>query len=165
MTDQKNCDASAIAGLKAIVGKLRSEDGCAWDKVQTHESLKAACIEEAAEVVGGINILTETGSADNLKEELGDLLLQVMFHAVIAEEEGLFTFEDVVKTISDKMVRRHPHVFGDMKYASEEELHKAWAEIKKKEKAGREWEEEYLEAAMNEAGQLIRRAKDRKGFT
>ena len=83
---------------------------------------------------------------------------------MIAEEEGLFTFEDVVKTISDKMVRRHPHVFGDMKYASEEELHKAWAEIKKKDKTGREWEEEYLEAAMNEAAQLIRRAKDRKGF-
>ena len=164
MIDQKNSDALAIAELKAIVEKLRSEDGCAWDKVQTHASLKAACIEEAAEVVGGINILTETGSTDNLKEELGDLLLQVMFHAVIAEEEGLFTFEDVVKTISEKMVRRHPHVFGDMKYASEEELREAWAEIKKQEKADREWEEEYLEAAMNEAEQLIRKAKDRKGF-
>ena len=164
MTEEKNRDTEAIAGLKEIVEKLRSENGCDWDKVQTHESLKAACIEEAAEVVGGINILKETGSADNLKEELGDLLLQVMFHAVIAEEEGLFTFEDVVKTVSDKMVRRHPHVFENKVFASDEERNKAWAEIKKKEKAGREWEEDYLEEAMNEAAQLIRRAKDRKGF-
>ena len=153
-----------IERLKEIVEKLRSEDGCAWDKVQTHSSLKPGCIEEASEVIGGINILEKTGDATNLKEELGDLLLQVMFHAVIAEEEGLFTFEDVAKTISDKMIRRHPHVFGDMKYASEEELHKAWAEIKKKEKTGREWEADYLEDAMNEAVELIDKAKKRKGF-
>ena len=153
-----------IERLKEIVEKLRSEDGCAGDKVQTHSSLKPECIEEAAEVIGGINILEKTGDATNLREELGDLLLQVMFHAVIAEEEGLFTFEDVAKTISDKMIRRHPHVFGDMKYASEEELHKAWAKIKKKEKAGREWEADYLEDAMNEAVGLIDKAKKRKGF-
>ena len=153
-----------IERLKEIVENLRSEDGCSWDKVQTHSSLKTECIEEAAEVIGGINILEKTGDATNLKEELGDLLLQVMFHSVIAEEEGLFTFEDVAKTISDKMIRRHPHVFGEMKYASEEELHKAWAEIKKKEKAGREWEADYLEDAMNEASELIDKAKKRKGF-
>ena len=113
---------SEIDRLKTIVQKLRSEDGCPWDKAQTHVSLKPGCIEEAAEVIGGINILEESGDADNLKEELGDLLLQIMFHAVMAEEEGLFTFEDVAASISDKMVRRHPHVFGDMKFASEEEL-------------------------------------------
>ena len=84
-----------IDRLKTVVEKLRAEDGCPWDRAQTHSSLKAACVEEAAEVVCGINILERTGDADNLKEELGDLLLQVMFHAVIAEEEGLFTFEDV----------------------------------------------------------------------
>ena len=94
-----------IERLKEIVIKLRSENGCAWDKVQTHESLKPECIEEAAEVINGINILSETGDPDNLKEELGDLLLQVMFHSVIAEEEGLFTFEDVCKVISEKMIR------------------------------------------------------------
>jgi MazG family protein len=154
----------SVSELKRIVEKLRSEDGCDWDKVQTHSSLKPECIEEAAEVIGGINILEETGECENLKEELGDLLLQVMFHSVIAEEEGLFTFEDVVKTISEKMVRRHPHVFGDMKYASKEELHTAWAEIKKKEKAGREWESEYLKDAMDEAQTLIKKAKERKGF-
>jgi MazG family protein len=155
---------SEIDRLKEIVEKLRSEDGCAWDKVQTHSSLKPCCVEEAAEVVGGINILEKTGDPTNLKEELGDLLLQVMFQSVIAEEEGLFTFDDVAQTISDKMIRRHPHVFGDMKFASEEELHKAWADIKKKEKEGREWEADYLEEAMNESARLIDKAKERKGF-
>ena len=128
---------SEIERLKTIVEKLRSENGCPWYKAQTHESLKASCIEEASEVISGINILKKTGDADNLKEELGDLLLQIMFHAVMAEEEGLFTFEDVAKTISDKMVRRHPHVFGDMKFATEEELHAAWAEINVKKKRAR----------------------------
>ncbi|MBR6469048.1 MAG: nucleotide pyrophosphohydrolase [Lachnospiraceae bacterium] len=105
--------------LRSIVEKLRSEDGCAWDRAQTHESLKPECIEEAAEVICGINILEETGDATNLKEELGDLLLQVMFHSVIAQEEGLFTFDDVAKAISEKMIRRHPHVFVGVTYASD----------------------------------------------
>ena len=112
---------SEIDRLKSIVEKLRAKDGCPWDRAQTHESLKPACIEEAAEVVCGINILTETGNAENLREELGDLLLQVMFHAVLAEEEGLFTFDDVAKTVADKMVRRHPHVFGGEAPGSDEE--------------------------------------------
>ena len=115
-----------IDRLKEIVEKLRSKDGCPWDKVQTHESLKAACIEEATEVIGGINILEKTGKEDNLKEELGDLLLQVMFHAVIAEEEGKFNFDDVVRSINEKMIRRHPHVFNNVDYASDEERHAAW---------------------------------------
>ena len=155
---------SEIERLKDIVVKLRSEDGCSWDRVQTHSSLKPTCIEEAAEVIGGINILEKTGDPSNLKEELGDLLLQVVFHAVIAEEEGLFTLEDVAETVCEKMIRRHPHVFGDMKFASEEELLKAWADIKKQEKAGREWETEYLKDAKNEAFALIEKAKERKGF-
>ncbi len=153
-----------IQRLKEIVEKLRSEDGCPWDKVQTHESLKAACIEEAAEVICGINILEDTGDPANLKEELGDLLLQVMFHAVIAEEEGLFSFDDVVGTISEKMIRRHPHVFQGVTYSSDEERHAAWDEIKKKEKAGKEWYEDYLPAAFSEADELIDKARKRKGF-
>ena len=153
-----------IEKLKMIVEQLRSENGCPWDKAQTHESLKPACIEEAAEVICGINILTETGEAENLKEELGDLLLQVMFHAVIAESEGLFTFDDVVKTVSDKMIRRHPHVFSGVTYASREEQLQAWDEIKKAEKSGKEWHEDYLSAAFNEAHDLIHKAKERKHF-
>ncbi|MBO7353463.1 MAG: nucleotide pyrophosphohydrolase [Lachnospiraceae bacterium] len=155
---------SEIERLKEIVVKLRSEDGCSWDRVQTHSSLKPTCIEEAAEVIGGINILEKTGDPANLREELGDLLLQVVFHAVIAEEEGLFTLEDVAETVCEKMIRRHPHVFGDMRFASEEELLKTWADIKKQEKVGREWETEYLKDAMNEAFTLIEKAKERKGF-
>ena len=79
---------SEIERLENIVKTLRSENGCPWDRAQTHGSLKPECIEEAAEVVCGINIYEKTGDAENLKEELGDLLLQVMFHSVIAEEEG-----------------------------------------------------------------------------
>ena len=148
--------------LRSIVEKLRSEDGCAWDRAQTHESLKPECIEEAAEVICGINILEETGDATNLKEELGDLLLQVMFHSVIAQEEGLFTFDDVAKAISEKMIRRHPHVFAGVTYASDEERHNAWEEIKKAEKEGREWEESYIESALDEAAGLIDKARARK---
>ncbi|WP_024865596.1 MazG nucleotide pyrophosphohydrolase domain-containing protein [Butyrivibrio sp. FCS014] len=155
---------SEIDRLKSIVEQLRSENGCPWDKAQTHVSLKPGCIEEAAEVIAGINILEKTGDADNLKEELGDLLLQIMFHAVMAEEEGFFTFDDVACAISDKMVRRHPHVFGDAKFATEDELHESWAEIKRKEKEGKQWQAEYLPGAFNEAEELIRKARERKGF-
>ena len=150
--------------LKEIVERLRAKDGCPWDRVQTHETLKAPCIEEAAEVICGINILAETGNAENLQEELGDLLFQVLFHASLAEEEGLFTLEDVARTAADKMVRRHPHVFSDARYASDAEKDAAWEEIKKAEKQGREWQEPYLAAAMEEAKELIDVAERRKGF-
>lgn len=155
---------SELEHLKEVVKKLRAEDGCPWDRAQTHTSLKAACIEEAAEVVAGINILDKTKNADNLKEELGDLLLQVYFHAVIAEEEGLFTLEDVAKGISDKMIRRHPHVFSGVDYADDAERKAAWDKIKKEEKKGKEWQESYLAEAMDEAIGLIGVAKERKGF-
>ena len=153
-----------IDRLKEIVETLRSENGCPWDKAQTHTSLKPEVIEEAAEVVSGINILDKTGDAENLKEELGDLLLQVMFHSVIAEEEGLFTFDDVAKTVSEKMVRRHPHVFAGVTYNSKEEQHAAWEKIKKAEKAGKEWYADYLPEAFEEAKELIEKAKERKGY-
>ena len=155
---------SELEHLKEVVEKLRAEDGCPWDRAQTHTSLKAACIEEAAEVIAGINILDKTKNADNLKEELGDLLLQVYFHAVIAEEEGLFTLEDVAKGISDKMIRRHPHVFSGVDYADDAERKAAWDKIKKEEKQGKEWQESYLAEAMDEAIGLIGVAKERKGF-
>ena len=145
-----------------IIKKLRAEDGCPWDREQTHESLKAACIEEAAEVVCGINILGKTGDPGNLKEELGDLLLQVVMHAVIAEEEGLFDMDDVIRGVSEKMIRRHPHIFGDVKADTPGEVLKNWEEIKKKEKEGRTDQTEELFAAFEEARQLIDRAEARK---
>lgn len=153
-----------VRRLEEIVKKLRSENGCPWDKVQTHETLKPECIEEAAEVLCGINILRETGNPENLKEELGDLLLQVMFHAVLAQEEGLFTFEDVARGISEKMERRHPHVFQGIEFASDEERHAAWEKIKRDEKAGREWEKDYLPEAFREAEELVQKARERKGM-
>ena len=157
-------ETNEIERLREIVERLRARDGCPWDRVQTHDTLKAPCIEEAAEVICGINILTETGDPENLKEELGDLLFQVMFHASLAQEEGLFTLEDVARTVSDKMVRRHPHVFGDAVFGSDEEKDAAWEEVKRAEKEGREWQEPYLTDAMEEAKELINVAMKRKGF-
>ena len=153
-----------IDGLKAIVELLRSENGCPWERMQTPESLKSACIEEAAEVICGVNILAGTGYADNLKEELGDLLLQVVMHAQIAEEEGAFTIDDVICTIRDKMIRRHPHVFGNTKADNAEEVLVRWEEIKAKEKEGKESVDAFLPGAFDEAELLINRARKRKGY-
>ena len=148
--------------FKQIIARLRAKDGCPWDREQTHMSLKPACMEEAAEVICGINILDQTGDPDNLKEELGDLLLQVVMHAQIAEEEGLFTMDDVIKGISAKMIRRHPHVFGETVVADSGEVLENWDKIKEQEKAGKEWAADYLPDAFEEAKGLIDAAKKRK---
>ena len=150
--------------LTEVVRHLRAEDGCPWDREQTHVSLKAACIEEAAEVLCGINIYDKTGDPENLKEELGDLLLQVVMHAQIAEEEGAFTMDDVICGIRDKMIRRHPHVFGDERVSGSQEVLMNWEQIKAKEKEGRKDTGEYLPQAFEEAKELIERAKKRKGY-
>ena len=152
--------------FKKIIETLRSENGCPWDRRQTHMSLKAPCIEEAAEVICGINILNETGSADNLKEELGDLLMQIVMHACIAEEEGLFTLDDVIDGISKKMIRRHPHVFANEKCPPRESENLKWEEIKAREKEGKiHYESRFLNEAFDESKELIETAKKRKGFT
>lgn len=150
--------------LENIIARLRAPDGCPWDREQTHSSLKAACIEEAAEVVCGINILEDTGNSDNFKEELGDLLLLIVMHAQIAEEEGLFTMDDVICGISEKMIRRHPHVFGEETASDSGEVLDKWNAIKKQEKTGKEWMENYLPDAFNEAKELIDKARERKGM-
>ena len=125
-------------------------------------SLKASCIEEAAEVICGINILDRTGNPENLKEELGDLLLQVMMHARIAEEEGIFTIEDVVRGITKKMIRRHPHVFGEVTVSGTGEVLKNWEAIKEQEKQGKVDDSEYLDEAFDESAGLIEVARQRK---
>lgn len=146
-----------------VIKRLRAKDGCPWDREQTHATLKAPCMEEAAEVICGINIYEKTGCCDNLKEELGDLLLQVMMHAVIAEEEGLFTIEDVIDSITQKMIRRHPHVFGDVTVADSGEVLANWEQIKKTEKEKVPVDEtKYLFEAFDEAEGLIDRARKRK---
>ncbi len=148
--------------LQKVVAALRAPGGCPWDREQTHSSLKPGCIEEAAEVICGINILEKTGNADNLKEELGDLLLQVVMHAQIAEEEGLFTMDEVVEGITQKMIRRHPHVFGEAVVSDSGEVLTQWADIKQQEKSGKEWMDQYLPEAFAESKKLIDRAAERK---
>lgn len=117
--------------LVNITNKLRSKDGCPWDKEQTHESLKQHLLEEAGEVIEAIDHKDQ----ENLCEELGDLLFQVMIHSQIAKENQSFTIDDVVNGICEKMIRRHPHVFGDKKVISSEEGEALWKAIKLQEKA------------------------------
>ena len=94
--------------LREIIDRLRAPDGCPWDRAQTHSSLKKYLIEEAYELLNAI----DQDDIDNIIEELGDVLLQVMLHAKIGEDDGYFSIDDVIESISEKMVRRHPHVFG-----------------------------------------------------
>ena len=112
------------------IATLRAPGGCPWDMEQTHESMKGCLMDEAQEVLDAIDAKDD----DNLCEELGDLLLQVVMHAQIAAEEGRFTIEDVIRGVNDKMIRRHPHVFGDVKVDSLEDQLKLWEQIKAQEK-------------------------------
>jgi MazG family protein len=121
---------SNVARLREIVARLRAPDGCPWDREQTHTTLRAGLVEEAYEVVAAIDANDDA----NLCEELGDLLLQVVFHAQIAEEQSRFGFEDVAHSIAEKLLRRHPHVFGDEKCADSAEVLKKWEDIKRAEK-------------------------------
>ena len=119
--------------LIEIISILRSENGCKWDREQTHASLKRNMIEEAYEAVDAI----DDNDFPHMKEEFGDVLLQVVLHAQIAKEENKFDIEDVAKEISDKLVHRHPHVFGDVKVTSTDEILDNWEKLKKEEKPER----------------------------
>lgn len=116
--------------LVAVQARLRAPGGCPWDREQTHLTLRTYLIEEAYEVLDAL----EKGSATELAEELGDLLLQVLFHADIAREAGAFDISSVITGIHDKLVRRHPHVFGNVKAETALEVLKNWAQLKAKEK-------------------------------
>jgi tetrapyrrole methylase family protein/MazG family protein len=117
-----------------VVEKLRSPDGCPWDKEQTHESLRENLIQESYETIDAI----ESGNFEELKEELGDVLLQIVLHSQIASEEGRFNIEDVAKNIADKIIRRHPHVFGDINVKDTDEVLRNWDRIKLTEKPERQ---------------------------
>ena len=119
--------------LIEIVATLRSENGCQWDREQTHQSLRPNMLEEAYEAVDAI----DDNDMKHLREELGDVLLQVVLHAQIAKDEGDFDIEDVAKELSDKLVHRHPHVFGDTKVSSTDEILDNWEQLKKEEKKHR----------------------------
>lgn len=117
--------------LLEIIEVLRSPFGCEWDRAQTHESLKKCLIDESQEVLSAI----DNKDDENLCEELGDLLLQVLMNAQVAKERNAFDFNRVVQTLCDKLIRRHPHVFGDEERPSTpEESLKLWRKVKQKEK-------------------------------
>lgn len=116
-----------------VIAKLRAPGGCQWDREQTHRSLRPNMLEEAYEAVDAI----DDGDMKNLKEELGDVLLQVVLHSQIASEEGAFTIEDVAKGIKDKLIHRHPHVFGNVKVNSTKEILDNWDKLKAEEKTHR----------------------------
>lgn len=145
--------------LLEIIRILRSENGCKWDRVQTHQSLKPCIMEEAAELLAAIRIYDQTGNPENMREELGDILMLVVLHAQIASEEGLFTMADVVEEVSRKMVRRHPHVFGNGQADTTEQILATWDEIKKEEKKGKDWIESPLREIPKELPSLTRAAK------
>lgn len=134
MTDDEmmNCDDKGrqLERLRAIMHRLRAPGGCPWDAKQNHETLISNLLEEAYEVVAAIRAQDE----ENLKEELGDLLLQVVFHSEIAEGKGGFDFDEVARGISEKLIRRHPHVYGDSEAGDSEAVLKQWEDIKRAEK-------------------------------
>jgi ATP diphosphatase len=156
MTDQEMIHgngASELERLRAIMHRLRAPGGCPWDAEQTHESLVPNLIEEAYETVDAI----KRGDDSDIREELGDLLLQVVFHSEIAEETGRFNFDDCAKAISDKLIRRHPHVFGEAVASDPDEVLKQWDAIKRGEKG--ETDVPYLHGTGKGLPALIRASK------
>ncbi|MEP6705372.1 MAG: MazG family protein, partial [Acidobacteriota bacterium] len=116
--------------LVAIMARLRAPGGCPWDREQTYASLSQYLLEEAYETFDAIHEAASSGDTSNLKEELGDLLLQVVFHATIGAEKGDFTIEDVAAGVAQKLVLRHPHVFGDAKLERAEDVLENWDQLK-----------------------------------
>jgi tetrapyrrole methylase family protein/MazG family protein len=137
--------------LVELMARLRAPDGCPWDRKQTTESLKPFLIEECYEAVDAL----DEGDPEKIKEELGDLLFQIIFHARIAEEQGAFSIGDVVRANIEKMTRRHPHVFGGEKLSTDKEVLANWEEIKKKEK-GYEERKSVLEGVPRDLPSLLR---------
>jgi MazG family protein len=123
-------DSEKFDTLVSIIARLRAPDGCPWDREQTHDSLRANLLSECYEVLEAL----DSGDADKLCEELGDLLLQIVLHAQIARDEGDFEIGDVVKSISEKLVRRHPHIFGSVKVKDSTEVMHNWEDLKRNER-------------------------------
>lgn len=127
---QRQRHYTGFEGLKEVVAALRGPEGCPWDKEQTHQSLKPYLIEEAYEVLDAL----DHGDMQTLKEELGDLLLQVLMHSLLAQEAGHFTIDDVVEALLQKLIARHPHVFGDVEAHDADTVLRNWDKIKRAEK-------------------------------
>lgn len=147
-------DEKSLESLIALMERLRGPGGCPWDREQTLKSLVPFIIEEAYEVVSAI----DSGSMESIREELGDLFFQIIFSCQIAREEGKFDIVDVIDGTVEKMVRRHPHVFGDKKASTSEEVLKHWAEIKKEEEKSSE-KKQYLSEVPEAMPALLRAHK------
>ena len=130
-------DVASFEGLRHVVARLRAPGGCPWDREQSHASLKSGLIEEAYEAVEAIDAALESDDWDGLVEELGDLLVNVLLHTQIAAESERFWLEDVLRTVNAKLIRRHPHVFGDLAVAGSAEVLANWERIKRAEKGER----------------------------
>lgn len=130
MINFKQKDRYNMEDLKEIMALLRSPEGCPWDREQTHDSIRRNFVEEVYEAIDAIDRRDDA----NLREELGDVLLQVVFHARIAQEGGRFDLDDVTDEVCKKLVRRHPHIFGGLPADTSEEALKNWDQIKKEEK-------------------------------
>ena len=124
---------SAIDDLRQTIARLRAPDGCPWDREQTHQSLARCLIDECSELLDTIDRL----DMPHMREELGDVLIQVVFHAQLAEEAGLFDFDAVAREVNEKLVRRHPHVFGSGRLETSDQVLTQWEQIKASEKNGR----------------------------
>ncbi|HSB70213.1 MAG TPA: nucleoside triphosphate pyrophosphohydrolase [Candidatus Methylomirabilis sp.] len=138
--------------LVEIMARLRGENGCPWDREQTSVSIKPYLVEETYEVLEAID---EQAPA-KLREELGDLMLQIVFHARMAEEAGTFTIAEVLKAINDKLVRRHPHVFGDLKAETAQEVLFNWEQIKQAERQKAQGQASLLDGVPRELPALLR---------
>ncbi|MCE5249171.1 nucleoside triphosphate pyrophosphohydrolase [bacterium] len=143
---------SSFDELIAVMKRLHDPDGCPWDREQTHESLKPYLVEETYEALEAI----DSGSDERLTEELGDVLLQVVFHAEIAARGGRFTIEDVVRGIIEKLKRRHPHVYGDTCVDGSEQVIKNWEEIKRREKREKKADGSVLDGLPKDLPALIK---------
>ena len=143
-----------LSDIRELVAILRSDNGCAWDREQTHQSVRNAMIEETYEFIEGLDKNDQT----LMREELGDVLFQVFFHARIAEEDKEFDIDDIADEICKKMVLRHPHVFGDVTVKDSGEVLKNWETIKKAEKS-RDTLEKQLESVSKALPSLIRAEK------
>jgi MazG family protein len=136
--------------LVKIMARLRAPGGCPWDREQTYESLAEYLLEECYEAYDAIQVSAETGETSNLKEELGDVLLQVVFHSTIAAERGDFTIDDVAEGVATKLVLRHPHVFEDKKLETADDVLDNWDELKKEEREQRGTTKKALDSILDE---------------
>jgi MazG family protein len=153
---------NGIARLQEIVARLRAPDGCPWDREQTHSTLRPMLVEECYEVIDAI----ERSDDANLREELGDLLLHVVMHAQMGSERGAFSMEEITATVCEKMIRRHPHVFGDKLAADSDAVLRQWEQIKRAEKGDSSGILDHLAGALPALlkAQTVQKKAARVGF-